>query len=137
MSSSRFATPLMLSLAASGTLGLATAQQVEAFGISDMSRGYGLVEDANKTEKKQETPPEQKAEHEGKCGEGKCGEGKCGTNHDKKADEHKCAEGKCGEGKCGEAQCDAEHHEKSEGDKSTEGKCGEGKCGEGKCGGAA
>ena len=42
MSTSRFATPLMLSLAASGTLGLATAQQVEAFGMSDLAQGYGL-----------------------------------------------------------------------------------------------
>lgn len=106
MSTSRFATPLMLSLAASGTLGLSTAQQVEAFGISDLSQGYGLVEDANKTEKKQEPAPEKKAEHEGKCGEGKCGEGKCGAHDDKKADEDKTEqEGKCGEGKCGEGKC--------------------------------
>lgn len=106
MSTSRFATPLMLSLAASGTLGLTTAQQVEAFGISDLSQGYGLVEDTQKQEKKKETAPEKKTEHEGKCGEGKCGEGKCGAAPEEKSEEDKTdTEGKCGEGKCGEGKC--------------------------------
>ncbi|MCX7555900.1 hypothetical protein OS187_03545 [Xanthomonadaceae bacterium JHOS43] len=120
MSTSRFATPLMLSLAASGTLGLVTSQQVEAFGISELPQGYGLIDDTQKAPKKQEATPEDKAKHEGKCGEGKCGEGKCGSDHAEHKHEHH----------------DHEHHA-NEDKTDAEGKCGEGKCGEGKCGGAA
>ena len=42
MSRSRFATPLMLTLTAAGTFGLAASQA----GIVDLPAGYGLIEDA-------------------------------------------------------------------------------------------
>ncbi len=117
MPRSRFATPLMLTLTAAGTLGLASAQA----GIVDLPAGYGLVQDAPA-----------KTQHEGKCGtqhraehEKNKHEGQCGAQHaEHMKDGH--------EGKCG-----ADHHTDAEHDKAEqEGKCGEGKCGEGKCGGS-
>lgn len=120
MSRSRFATPLMLSLTAAGSLGLTTAQAA----ITDLPQGYGLTQDRTAPAKQQPAPsrttePQEKAEHEGKCGEGKCDEGMCGADHHAKPDETKAEE--------------AAKTEKAD----TEGKCGEGKCGEGMCGGAA
>lgn len=110
MSRSRFATPLMLSLTAAGSLGLASAQAA----ITDLPQGYGLTQDAatSAADKQKDATPKEKTEHEGKCGEGKCGEGKCGADHDKHPDEDATPaedktehEGKCGEGKCGEGKC--------------------------------
>ena len=121
MSRTRFATPLMLSLTAAGSLGRATAQAA----ITDLPQGYGLTQDTAAPAKQKETParkaePQEKSEHEGKCGEGKCGEGMCGADHHAKPDENKPDE------------------TTAKSDKTdTEGKCGEGKCGEGQCGGAA
>ncbi len=130
MSRSRFATPLLLSLTAAGTLGLGTAQAA----IVDLPAGYALVDDAPaKTQAK-----DKKAGHEHRCGAHHADhtdhakdskEGTCGADHAEHAQHMKDGH----EGACG-----ADHHATTDADKSEqEGKCGEGKCGEGKCGGMA
>lgn len=135
MSRSRFATPLMLTLTAAGTFGLAASQA----GIVDLPAGYGLIEDAPG---KTQTPPAAPRDAAKTAQEHRCGarhaehaekmkdhaEGMCGADHAEHAEHAKVDH----EGACG-----AQHAAPTEAVKTEqEGKCGEGKCGEGKCGGA-
>lgn len=97
-----------VAFAASATLAPMASAVDATFAANNMTTGYTLADNSNKSE-----------------GEHKCGEAKCGAEHKKADGEHKCGEAKCGadkksdaEGKCGaEKKADAE------------GKCGEGKCG--------
>ena len=133
MRSTRFATPLMLSLTAVGSLGLASAQA----GIVDLPAGYGLVQDSTKAP---QTPPAQDAAKTQQ-------EHRCGARHAEQAKTKEPAEASCGADHAQHAQhdkdhhegrCGADHHAPTEAAKTEqEGKCGEGKCGEGKCGGMA
>lgn len=99
-----------LTMSAAQAEGLASAEGVSPFAMTDLSNGYMQLAEADKGKGAMKMK-------DGACGEGKCGasmmpadalektsEGKCAGNKpmpNAKKSDMKGMEGKCGEGKCG------------------------------------